>query len=176
MIAGFEHLTWKIVSGAVVALICISLIFIGCKANQPMAVADAPKGMTYIQFMQDRFDAARIVQPARFGWGMMLYFALIGPIYSVDYPWAIINPNGFFCKNYCFYGDQLLDFAAGTDWFRNGTFTMQMKLALPTEKWGLMLVDYVYATNPNPSDQPEPPKLLLTLNQSQNVFLPLLFR
>ncbi|HEX7394753.1 MAG TPA: hypothetical protein VF313_07495 [Anaerolineaceae bacterium] len=43
------------------------LIFIGYKANQLMGAAGAPKGMTYIEFIQDRLDAAQTVKPSRGG-------------------------------------------------------------------------------------------------------------
>ena len=52
MIAGFIHLVWKIIWNAVLVLVCSGLIFIGYKANQPMSVAGAPKGMTYVEFIQ----------------------------------------------------------------------------------------------------------------------------
>ena len=46
------------------------MIFVGCKANQPMAVAGAPKGITYTEFMKDCMGAAKTVKPAQCGWGM----------------------------------------------------------------------------------------------------------
>jgi len=67
----------------VIFMICIGLVFIVYKANQPMAVADAPEGMTYVEFIKDRIDAAKTVEPSRCGWGMMLSLATLGPIYSV---------------------------------------------------------------------------------------------
>jgi hypothetical protein len=98
MITGFIHLVWKIIWNAVVVLVCSGLIFIGFKANQPMSVAGVPKGMTYVQFIQDRIDAAKTVKPSRCGWGMMLSFAAIGPIYSVVYTSVAINPGGQLAK------------------------------------------------------------------------------
>jgi len=59
MIAGFIHLVWKVIWNEVVVLVCSGLIFIGYKANQPMSVAGAPKGMTYVEFIQDRLEAAK---------------------------------------------------------------------------------------------------------------------
>jgi hypothetical protein len=98
MIGGVIHLIWKGFVKAITVLVCISLIFIGYKANQPMTVAGAPKGMTYVQFIQDRLEAARTVQPARCGWGMMLSLKLLGPIYTVEYMWVAIHPDGFLAK------------------------------------------------------------------------------
>ena len=95
MIAGFIHLVWKVIWNVVVVLVCAGLIFIGYKANQPMSVAGAPKGMTYVEFIQDRVEAAKTVEPSRCGWGMMLSLAALGPIYSVVYTEVAIHPGGF---------------------------------------------------------------------------------
>ena len=101
MIAGFIHLVWKVIGNMVVALVCSGLIFIGYKANQPMSVAGAPAGMTYVEFIQDRLDAAQTVKPSRCGWGMMLSLATLGPLYSVVYTVVAINPNSTLAKNDC---------------------------------------------------------------------------
>ena len=98
MIAGFIHLVWKVIWNVVVVLVCAGLIFIGYKANQPMSVAGAPKGMTYVEFIQDRLEAAKTVEPSRCGWGMMLSLAALGPIYSVIYTDVAIHPGGFLDK------------------------------------------------------------------------------
>ena len=98
MIAGFIHFIWKSIWNATVILVCAGLIFIGFKANQPMSVQGAPQGMTYIEFMKDRIDAAKIVEPSRCGWGMMLSLATLGPIYSVVYTAVAINPEGTLAK------------------------------------------------------------------------------
>ena len=98
MIAGFIHLVWKVIWNVVVVLVCAGLIFIGYKANQPMSVAGAPKGMTYVEFIQDRLEAAKTVEPSRCGWGMMLSLAALGPIYSVVYTDVAIHPDGFLDK------------------------------------------------------------------------------
>jgi len=98
MIVGFVHLVWKAIWNTIVVLVCAGLIFIGYKANQPMSVAGAPKGMTYFEFIQDRFDAAQTVKPSRCGWGMMLSLAALGPIYSVVYTDVAIYPNGQLAK------------------------------------------------------------------------------
>jgi hypothetical protein len=98
MIAGLLNLVWKVVWNTLVILVCSSLVFIGYKANQPMAVTGVPKGMTYVEFIQDRLDAAKMVQPSRCGWGMMLSLAALGPIYSGVYTEVAIHPGGFLDK------------------------------------------------------------------------------
>jgi len=98
MIAGFFHYIWKVIWNLSVILVCAGLVFIGFKANQPMLVVGAPKGMTYVEFMEDRIDAAKTVEPSRCGWGMMLSLATLGPIYSVVYTTVAINPDGTLAK------------------------------------------------------------------------------
>lgn len=98
MIGGIIHIIWKALWNAVVVIVCASLIFIGYKANQPMTVTEAPKGMTYVGFMQDRLDAAKTIKPSQCGWGMMLSLATIGPVYSVVYTSVGVNPDGFLAK------------------------------------------------------------------------------
>ena len=98
MIAGLIHLVGKVIWNAVLVLVCASLVFIGYKANQPMTVAGAPKGMTYAEFIQDRLDASKTVKPSQCGWGMMLTLAAIGPTYSVVYTSVGINPDGLLAK------------------------------------------------------------------------------
>ncbi len=98
MIAGFFHFIWKAIWNSTVILVCAGLVFIGFKANQPMSVVGAPEGMTYVEFMKDRIDAAKTVEPSRCGWGMMLSLAILGPIYSVVYTTVAINPDGTLAK------------------------------------------------------------------------------
>jgi hypothetical protein len=93
MIAGFIHLVWKVIWNTIVILVCAGLIFIGYIANQPMSVGGAPVGMTFIEFIKDRIDAAKTVEPSRCGWGMILSLAVLGPIYSVVYTAVAINPD-----------------------------------------------------------------------------------
>ena len=88
----------KIFGKAVILMICLGLVFVGFRANQPMAVPEAPDGMTYFEFMQDRIDAAKTVKPSRCGLGMMLSLATLGPIYSVVYTVVAINPEGTLAK------------------------------------------------------------------------------
>jgi len=98
MIAGFIHLVWKVIWNTTLILICAGLVFIGYRANQPMAIPDAPEGMTFAEFIKDRIDAAKTVEPSRCGWGMMLSLATLGPIYSVVYTAVAINPDGQLAK------------------------------------------------------------------------------
>lgn len=98
MIAGLFHLVWKVIWNSIVILVCAGLIFVGFKANQPMSVAGAPQGLTYIEFMNDRIDAAKTVEPSRCGWGMMLSLATLGPVYSVVYTSVAIYPEGALAK------------------------------------------------------------------------------
>jgi hypothetical protein len=98
MISGFLHLVWKLISNIVLLMVCVGIVFVGYKANQPMAVSGVPAEMTYVEFMQDRLDAAKTVKPSRCGWGMMLSLAALGPIYSLDYTWVATHPDGFLAK------------------------------------------------------------------------------
>jgi hypothetical protein len=98
MIAGLIHFIWKLIWNSTVILVSAGLIFIGFKGNQPMSVSDAPQGMTYIEFMKDRIDAAKMVEPSRCGWGMVLSLATLGPIYSVVYTVVAINPDSTLAK------------------------------------------------------------------------------
>jgi len=98
MIAGLFHLVWKLIWNSIVILVCAGLVFIGFKANQPLAVPGAPGGMTYVEFIKDRIDAAKTVEPSRCGWGMMLSLAMLGPIYSVVYTTAAIYPDSTLAK------------------------------------------------------------------------------
>lgn len=98
MIAGFFHFIWKVIWNSIVIIFCAGLVCIGFKANQPMSVTGTPEGMTYVQFIQDRIDAAKTVEPSRCGWGMMLSLAALGPIYSVVYTAVAINPESALAK------------------------------------------------------------------------------
>jgi len=98
LITGLFHFVWKFIWNTVVILVCAGLIFVGYKANQPMAVARAPEGMTYVEFIEDRLDAAKTVEPSRCGWGMMFSLATLGPIYSIVYVSVAIHPDGKLAK------------------------------------------------------------------------------
>jgi len=48
-----------VVKTTVILAICSSILFVAYKGNQPMQVPEAPKGMTYFEFVADRIDAAK---------------------------------------------------------------------------------------------------------------------
>ncbi|PKN98465.1 MAG: hypothetical protein CVU42_12200 [Chloroflexi bacterium HGW-Chloroflexi-4] len=78
----FLKLIGSIIKTTVILAICSSILFVAYKGNQPMQVPLASKGMTYFDFIADRIDAAKTVEPSRCGWGMMLSLVALGPIYS----------------------------------------------------------------------------------------------
>ena len=94
----FLNLIGKIIKTAILLSICVSILFVVYKGNQPMQVPEAPKGMTYFEFMADRIDAAKTIQPSRCGWGMMASLAILGPIYSVVYTEVGIHPDGVLAR------------------------------------------------------------------------------
>ena len=94
----FFMLISKAISLTLISVILLSFLFIGYKGNQPMSVPQAPKGMTYFEFIQDRVEAAKVVKPARCGWGMFLSLATLGPVYSLVYTEVSLHPNGFLAK------------------------------------------------------------------------------
>jgi hypothetical protein len=49
---GLFRLIWKLIWSTIVVLVCLSLIFILYKGNQPMQVQAAPKGMTFLNLWQ----------------------------------------------------------------------------------------------------------------------------
>ena len=85
----------KVISIALILAICVPLLFVAYKGNQPMQVVQVPTGMTYWQFMADRVEAAKEVKPSRCGWGMFLSLAVISPLYSAVYTEVGIHPDGF---------------------------------------------------------------------------------
>jgi len=91
-------LIFSLVQALIAIAVCGSILFVGYKSNQPMQVRQAPKGMTYIEFMADRIDAAKTVKPSRCGWGMFLSLATLGPVYSIVYTEAGIHPDGVIAK------------------------------------------------------------------------------
>lgn len=74
------------------------MVFIGFKANQPMTVFGASDEMTYVEFMKDRIDAAKTVEPSRCGWGMMFSWVALAPIYRMVYTAVAINPDSPLAK------------------------------------------------------------------------------
>jgi hypothetical protein len=112
----FFLLIGKIVSALVVIALLGSILFVASKGNQPMQAPGAPEGLTYWEFIQDRVDAAKTVQPARCGWGMFLSLGLLGPIYSIVYTDVAVNPTGFLARVTAPDPDILKD-AAGAEWY-----------------------------------------------------------
>lgn len=94
----FFILIRKIISITLILVICVPLLFAAYKGSQPMQVSQAPDGMTYWQFMEDRIEAAKEVKPSRCGWGMFLSLATLGPLYSAVYTEVGINPDGFLAR------------------------------------------------------------------------------
>ena len=94
----FLKLFGGIIKIAIVLAICSSILFVAYKGNQPMTVPQAPKGMTYFNFISDRIDAAKTVKPSQCGWGMILSLAVLGPIYSAVYTEVGIHPDGFIAR------------------------------------------------------------------------------
>lgn len=94
---GFQLIS-KMITVVLILAICLPLLFIAAKGNQPMQIPQVPKGMTYWEFMSDRIEAAKVVQPSRCGWGMFLSLAFLGPIYSGVYTEVAVHPDGFLAK------------------------------------------------------------------------------
>ncbi len=92
LIVGFF---WKMLSTFVIISIFAGVVFVVFKGNQPMNVLGAPAGMSYFEFMRDRVDAAKMVEPSRCGWGMFVSLGILGPIYSAVYTDVAVNPGGF---------------------------------------------------------------------------------
>lgn len=88
----------KVIGGVsktgIILAICASILFVSYKGKQPMQVPEAPDGMTYFEFMAERIDTAKTIEPSRCGWGMILSLTVLGPIYSVVYTEAGIHPEG----------------------------------------------------------------------------------
>ena len=92
------QLIGKIINMMVIGSLIGSSLFIWYRGNQPMSVIQAPTDLTYWEFMADRIDAARTVQPTRCGWGMISTLVMLGPVYSVVYTITAVNPNGFLAR------------------------------------------------------------------------------
>jgi hypothetical protein len=112
----FLKLIGSVIKTAVILAICSSILFIAYKGNQPMQVPQAPKGMTYFDFIADRIDAAKTVEPSRCGWGMMLSLVALGPIYSFVYTEVGIHPDGFLARGTSSDPDIPKD-VAGAKWY-----------------------------------------------------------
>lgn len=94
---GFQLIS-KMISVVLILAICLPLVFIAAKGSQPMQIPQVPKGMTYWEFISDRIEAAKVVEPARCGWGMFLSLTALAPIYSVVYTDVALHPHGFLAK------------------------------------------------------------------------------
>lgn len=92
------HFMFGIVRTAIILLIISAIIFITYRGNQPMSLSQVPAGMTYWQFMADRIEAAKEVNPARCGYGMFSFLAVVGPFYSVLYTYVGIHPDSFLAR------------------------------------------------------------------------------
>ena len=88
----------KIILTLCLVAVIAGTLFIGYRGNQPMQVPGAPKGMTYFQFMADRFDAAKTVKPPRCGSGMIGSLFALGPFYATLYTHVALHPDGFLAK------------------------------------------------------------------------------
>jgi len=88
----------KAISLALILTIVLACLYIGYKGNQPMSVTDAPRDMTYFEFIEDRGEAAKELKPARCGVGMFASLAILGPIYSALYTYVAVNPDSFLAK------------------------------------------------------------------------------
>lgn len=95
LISVFFALIGKTIGALLTITLIASFLFVAYMGNQPMQVSGGPQGLTYWEFMSDRIDAAKTIQPSRCGWGMFLSLGLIGPIYSVVYVDVAVNPKGF---------------------------------------------------------------------------------
>lgn len=98
VIGRYLKILGMMIKTAVILAICASILFVAYKGNQSMQVAQAPEGMTYFEFLADRIDATKTVEPPRCGWGMMLSLAILGPIYSIVYTEVGVHPDGFLAR------------------------------------------------------------------------------
>ena len=116
LISVFAILFGKAIHLLVIVALLLPLLFMAYKGSQPMEIPSAPQGLTYWQFLSDRIDAAKTVQPSRCGWGMILSLSFLGPIYSLVYTDVAIHPEGFLAKVTAPDADIPRD-AAGAKWF-----------------------------------------------------------
>lgn len=91
----FVGLVLRAMKAGILAIVCLAILFIAYKGNQPMDVPGAPAAMTYFEFMKDRVDAAKEVEPSRCGWGMFISLGILGPIYSAVYTDVAVHPGDF---------------------------------------------------------------------------------
>jgi hypothetical protein len=121
----FKLLTWLIQSLIRLVLAASLIVIAGLggyiyhKGSQPMDVLRAtpplPPGITYWQFMEDRIDAAQIVDPQRCGISAIAFFLAIAPVYSVIYSIGGMRPESIMGR--AFQPDASIPYwAAGLSW------------------------------------------------------------
>jgi hypothetical protein len=106
----------KLIGLFLVIVLNLGCVYVVYKGNQPMSVPEAPKGMTYFEFMQDRIEAAKTIKPARCGYGMFASLATVGLFYSGLYTYVAIAPDSFIAKVTAPDTDIAKD-AAGAMWY-----------------------------------------------------------
>lgn len=93
-----SHIT-RFIFRSITLIVLIFLVscagYVGIRGNQPMSISQAPAGITYWEFIQDRLDAAKEVEPARCGTGKLVFFIVVTPFYSALYTYVGIHPDGF---------------------------------------------------------------------------------
>lgn len=96
-----SHLT-RFIFRSITLIVLIFLVscagYVGIRGSQPMSIPQAPAGITYWEFIQDRLDAAKEVEPTRCGTGKLVFFAVLTPFYSALYTHVGIHPDGFLAK------------------------------------------------------------------------------
>lgn len=95
LVAGFIRLVLRFFSFGLILAILAACCFIYLHGNQPMHLPQVPAGMTYWQFMVDRLDAAKEIEPKRCGVGRLVTFGILAPVYSLVYTDIGLHPNGF---------------------------------------------------------------------------------
>lgn len=98
MVRRFVNLIYKSVIFVLISSLILSCVYIGYKGNQPMTVPQAPEGMTYFDFLQDRIDAVKEFKPARCGVGTFASLAILGSFYSALYTYVAVRPKSFIAK------------------------------------------------------------------------------
>ncbi|MBI4927571.1 MAG: hypothetical protein HY835_07385, partial [Anaerolineae bacterium] len=88
------RVVWKGILLAAILSLVAGCGFIAFKGNQPMTVPQAPQGITYFEFIQDRINAAKELKPSC-GVGMFASLAMLGPLYSALCTYVAIEPDSF---------------------------------------------------------------------------------
>ena len=82
----------------IILFVIAAILFITYRGNQPMSLPQVPAGMSYWQFIEERIEAAKEVNPARCGYGMFSFLILVGPFYSALYTYVGIHPDSFLAR------------------------------------------------------------------------------